>query len=152
MTNAAELTPRRTPKGRSSLDFGQAAGNLKAVVLASSRLFACLALFLLATVGVFAAEHCACEDVSADCEHAGVACTQPDDCSDCLVPSRPAALTDAPAALLPPANVLVGAPLLAPVFAYGERSAVETDRPIFISRSFACRPPALRAGTMCLRV
>ena len=82
----------------------------------------------------------------------GQACAQPDDCSDCLAPSDPAALVDTTVALLPPANVLVGAPLLVPVFAYGERCAVETDRPIFISRSFACRPPALRAGTMCLRV
>ena len=70
-------------------------------------------------VGVFAVEHCACDDVSADCEHAGQACAQPDDCSDCLVPSDPAALVDATVALLPPANVLVGAPLLVPVFAYG---------------------------------
>ena len=139
-------------KGFASLDFGQAAGNLKAVALARSRLFACLALLLLATVGVFAVEHCACDDVSADCEHAGQACAQPDDCSDCLVPSDPAALVDTTMALLPPSNVLVGAPLLVPIFAYGERCAVETDRPISISLSFACRPPALRAGTMCLRV
>ena len=152
MTNATDLTPWRTHKGLASLDFGQAARNMKAVALARSRFFACLALLLLATVGVLAADHCACDDVSADCEHAGQACAQPDDCSDCLVPSDPAALADAMVALLPPANVLVGAPLLVPVFAYGERCAVETARPIFISRSFACRPPALRAGTMCLRV
>jgi hypothetical protein len=125
---------------------------MEVVAAARSRLFACLALLLLATVGVFAVEHCACDDVSADCEHAGQACAQPDDCSDCLVPSDPAALVDATVALLPPANVLVGAPLLVPVFAYGERYAAETARPIFISRSFTCRPPALRAGTMCLRV
>ena len=125
---------------------------MEAVAAARSRLFACLALLLLATVGVLAADHCACDDVSADCEHAGQACAQPDDCSDCLVPSAPAALVDATVALLPSANVLVGTPLMVPVFAYGERCAVETDRPIFISRSFACRSPALRAGTMCLRV
>jgi hypothetical protein len=140
------------PKGLASLDFGLAARNLIGVVAARSRLFACLALFLLATVGVFAVEHCACDDVSADCEHAGEVCAQPDDCSDCLVPSGLAALADSPAALIPPANVLVGAPLLVPVFAYGEQCAAETARPVFISRSFACRPPALRAGTMCLRV
>ena len=125
---------------------------MEAVAAARSRLFACLAFLLWATVGVLAVEHCHCDDVTADCEHAGQACAQPDDCSDCLVPSDPAALADAMVALLPPANVLVGAPLLVPVFAYGERCAVETARPIFISRSFACRPPALRAGTMCLRV
>jgi|Laugrefabdmm15dn_1035133.scaffolds.fasta_scaffold05745_2 hypothetical protein len=140
------------PKGLSSLDFGLAARTLNVVVAAQSRLFACLALLLFATVGVFAVEHCACDDVSADCEHAGEVCAQPDDCSDCLVPSGLAALADSPAALIPPANVLVGAPLLVPVFAYGEQCAAETARPVFISRSFACRPPALRAGTMCLRV
>jgi hypothetical protein len=109
-------------------------------------------LLLLATVGVIAVEHCHCDDVTADCEHAGEVCAQTDDCSDCLVPSDPAAHIDATAALIPPANVLVGAPLLVPVFAYGEQCAAETARPVFISRSFACRPPALRAGTMCLRV
>jgi hypothetical protein len=140
------------PKGRGLLDFAQVALNLRGVPAARSRLFACLAFLLWATVGVLAVEHCHCDDVTADCEHAGQACAQPDDCSDCLVPSDPAALADAMVALLPPANVLVGAPLLVPVFAYGERCAVETARPIFISRSFACRPPALRAGTMCLRV
>ena len=125
---------------------------MEGVPAARSRLFACLALLLLATAGVFAVEHCHCEDVSADCEHAGEACAQPDDCSDCLAPSDPAALADVPASMLPSAGISVGAPLLAPVFAYGERYAVETARPIFISRSSACRPPALRAGTMCLRV
>ena len=125
---------------------------MEAVAAARSRLFACLALLLLATVGVLAADHCACDDVSADCEHAGQACAQPDDCSDCLAPSDPATLADVPAALIPPANVTVGAPLLVPVFAYGEQCAVETARPVFISRSSACRPLALRAGTMCLRV
>ena len=140
------------PKGFASLDFGLAARTLNVVVAARYRLFACLALLLLATVGVIAVEHCHCDDVTADCEHAGEVCAQPDDCSDCLVPSGLAALADSPAALIPPANVLVGAPLLVPVFAYGEQCAAETARPVFISRSFACRPPALRAGTMCLRV
>jgi hypothetical protein len=107
---------------------------------------------MLATVGVLAADHCACDDVSADCEHAGQACAQPDDCSDCLAPSNSVALADAPVALLPPANVLVCIPLLAPVFAYGERCTVESVRPIFVYVSFTCRPPAFRAGTMCLRV
>jgi hypothetical protein len=125
---------------------------MKAVLAARYSLFACLALLLWATVGVLAADNCACDDVSADCEHAGQACAQPDDCSDCLVPSNSVALADSPEVLLPLANVLVSAPLLTPVFAYGEQSPVETDRPIFIALSFACRPPALRAGTMCLRV
>jgi hypothetical protein len=122
------------------------------VVAVRSRFFACLAFFLLATVGVVAVEHCACDDVTADCEHAGEVCAQPDDCSDCLVPSDPAALVDAPVALLPPANVLVAEALRVPVFAYGERCAVESVRPNFISVPFTCRPPALSAGTMCLRI
>ena len=122
------------------------------MLAARSSLFACLALLLWATVGVLAADHCACDDVSADCEHAGQACAQPDDCSDCLAPSNSVALADAPETLLPPANVLVGAPLLVPVFAYGEQCAVKSDRPVFNARSLTGRPPALRAGTMCLRV
>ena len=63
--------------GRASLDFGQTARNLKAVVLARSRLFACLALLMLATVGVFAVEHCHCDDVTADYEHACEASESP---------------------------------------------------------------------------
>ena len=140
------------PKDCASLDFAQVVRNMSGVPAARSRLFACLAFLLWATVGVLAVEHCHCDDVTADCEHAGEACAQPDDCSDCLAPSDPAALADVPASMLPSAGISVGAPLLAPVFAYGERYAVETARPIFISRSSACRPPALRAGTMCLRV
>lgn len=144
--------PEARPKGRATLDFGQAARIMKSVPVARSRLFACLALLLWATVGVLAADHCACDDVSADCEHAGQACAQPDDCSDCLAPSNAVALTDAPEVLLPLANVSVGAPLLVSVFAYGEQCAVESKRPVFIVHSFAGRPPALRPGTMCLRV
>ncbi len=97
-------------------------------------------------------EHCACDQVSTDCEHAGEICARPDDCSDCLVPCDSAALADAPVALPPPANVLVGVPLLVPILAHGERCAIETNRPIFISRSFTFRPPTFRAGTMCMRV
>ena len=107
---------------------------------------------MLATVGVFAVEHCHCDDVTADCEHAGEVCAQPDDCSDCLVPSDPDALADETTTLLPSASVSLGSPILAPVFAYAERRADETFRPFFIYSSFTCRPPALRAGTMCLRV
>lgn len=139
-------------KGRASLDEVQVSRNLKAVATARSRLFACLALLLLAMVGVLAVDHCHCDDVTADCEHAGAVCSQTDDCPDCLVPTDPAPLFDAAVALPPAANALVGAPLLVPVFAYAERSAAGTVRAIFIPRSSACRPPALRAGTMSLRV
>jgi hypothetical protein len=140
------------PKGRGSLDIAQAARNLKAVAVARSRLFACLAFLLWATVGVLAVEHCDCADVTAECEHAGEACAQPDDCSDCLVPSSPVALADEPVALLPVANVSLGAPLLAPLFAHVDRPALSTVRTIFSSIPLACRPPALSAGTMCLRI
>jgi hypothetical protein len=122
------------------------------VALARSRLFACLAFLLLATIGVLAVEHCHCDDVSSACEHAGEVCAQPDDCSDCLVPSSPVALADEPLALLPSVNFSLGAPLLAPLFAYVERPALKTVHPIFSSTSSSCRPPALSAGTMCLRI
>jgi hypothetical protein len=135
-----------------SLDFVLVARNVKQVALARSRFFACLAFFLLATVGVVAVEHCHCDDVTADCEHAGEVCAQPDDCSDCLVPSAPSALADEPVGLLPSANVSLGAPSPAPLFACVERPALVTVRPIFISPSLPSRPSAFRAGTMCLRI
>lgn len=122
------------------------------VAAARSRLFACLAFLLWATVGVLAVEHCACEDVSSACEHAGEACAQPDDCTDCLVPASPSALADEPLALLPSAHIWLGAPLLAPLFAHVDRPALATVRPIFSSICPACRPPALSAGAMCLRI
>ena len=125
---------------------------MTSVAFARSRLFACLAFFLWSTVGVLAVEHCACKDVSSACEHAGEACVQPDDCSDCLVPASPSALADEPVALLPSANIWLSAPLLVPLFACVERPALATIRPIFRSSCSACRPPALSAGTMCLRI
>jgi hypothetical protein len=128
-----------------SLDFAQAARSIMVVFATRSRLFACLALLLWATVGVLAVEHCSCEEVTADCEHAGEACALPDDCSDCLVPS-------APVALLPPANVLSEVGVMLVFFSYVTRSAVELAEPLFSSPSQPSRPPAFRAGTMCLRI
>lgn len=125
---------------------------MTSVALARSRFLACLAFLLWATVGAMAVEHCDCDDVTADCEHAGEACAQPDDCSDCLVPSSPVALADEPLGLLPVTNVSLGAPLLAPLFACVERPALVTVRPIFSYPSPPSRPPALSAGTMCLRI
>ena len=122
------------------------------VASARSRFFACLAFLLWAMVGVLAVEHCACDDVSSACEHAGQACTQPDDCSDCLVPSAPAALADEPMGLLPLANVSLGVPSLVPLFVYVERQALVTVSPVFSFSRSASRPPALRAGTLCLRI
>jgi hypothetical protein len=140
------------PKGRGSLDFAQAARNLKAVAVARSRFFACLAFLLLATVGVVAVEHCHCDEVTADCEHAGEVCAQPADCSDCLVPTAPSALADEPVGLLPSANVLSEVCLVPVLVAYVERGTVELPEPTFSSPSLPSRPPALSAGTMCLRI
>ena len=140
------------PKGRGLLDFAQVALNLRGVPAARSRLFAFLALLLLATVGVFAVEHCACDDVTADCEHAGEACAQPDDCSDCLVPSAPVVLGDSPVALLPSTNILSEVCLVPVLIAYVDRGAVELAEPTFSSPSRPSRPSAFRAGTMCLRI
>jgi len=135
-----------------SLDFAQAARSIMVVFATRSRLFACLALLLWATVGVLAVEHCSCEEVTADCEHAGEACALPDDCSDCLVPSAPVALDDSPVALLPPANVLSEVGVVLVFLSYVTRSAVELAEPLFSSPSLPSRPPAFRAGTMCLRI
>jgi len=101
---------------------------------------------------VLAVEHCSCEEVTADCEHAGEACALPDDCSDCLVPSAPVALDDSPVALLPPANVLSEVGVVLVFLSYVTRSAVELAEPLFSSPSLPSRPPAFRAGTMCLRI
>ena len=122
------------------------------MVAARSRFFACLAFLLLATVGIVAVEHCHCDEVTADCEHAGEVCAQPDDCSDCLVPSAPVALDDAAVALLPSANVLSEVCLVPVLVAYVERGTVELAEPIFSSPSLPSRPSAFRAGTMCLRI
>jgi hypothetical protein len=135
-----------------SLDFDPVPRYLMTVVVARSRFFACLAFLLWATVGVLAVEHCACDDVSSACEHAGEVCAQPDDCSDCLVPPSTTALVDEPLALLPSAKVSSDAPLLAPCFVYVEKHAFAPFRPIFSSTPLAYHPPAFRAGTMCLRI
>lgn len=122
------------------------------VVTARSRFFAYLAFLLWATVGVLAVERCACEDVVSDCEHAGQACARPDDCSDCLVPSVPAALADDPAALLPSSEALSGASLPASSFVYVGRRVLATTLTFFKLTLSSHRPPALRAGALCLRI
>jgi len=122
------------------------------VAVARSRFFACLAFLLWATVGVVAVEHCHCDEVTADCEHAGEVCAQPDDCSDCLVPSAPAALADEPVGLLPSVKLLSEVCLVPVLVAYVERGTVELAEPTFSSPSLPSRPSAFRAGTMCLRI
>ncbi len=122
------------------------------MVAARSRFFACLAFLLLATVGVVAVEHCHCDEVTADCEHAGEVCVQPDDCSDCLVPSAPAALADEPVGLLLSVKLLSEVCLVPVLVAYVERGTVELAEPTFSSPSLPSRPSAFRAGTMCLRI
>lgn len=122
------------------------------MVAVRSRFFACLAFFLLATVGVVAVEHCHCDDVTADCEHAGEVCAQPDDCSDCLVPSAPAALADEPVGLLPSVKLLSEVCLVPVLIAYLDRGTVELAEPTFSSPSLPSRPSVFRAGTMCLRI
>jgi hypothetical protein len=122
------------------------------VAVARSKFFACLAFLLLATVGVVAVEHCHCDEVTADCEHAGEVCAQPDDCSDCLVPTAPSALADEPVGLLPSANVLSEVCFVPVLVAYVERGTVELPEPTFSYPSLPSRPSAFRAGTMCLRI
>lgn len=122
------------------------------MVAVRSRFFACLAFLLLATVGVVAVEHCHCDDVTADCEHAGEVCAQPDDCSDCLVPSALSALADEPVGLLPSVKLLSEVCLVPVLVAYVERGTVELAEPTFSSPLLPSRPSAFRAGTMCLRI
>ena len=119
---------------------------------APTRFFACLAFLLLASVSVLAHEHCPCEDVASACEHAGQACAEPDDCSDCLVPDLGVALVDTPLFSLP---AVKGTACLVRVFApltfVGRLAAVPNASPFSLALS-TYRPPALRAGTMSLRL
>lgn len=117
-----------------------------------SRLFACLALFLWASSGLLASDACVCPEESS-CEHAGKACTRPDDCSDCVSPASAVALADEPLALADLVKVSARKPFQPEFHVYSVRRisscAAETFR---LSASDVLRPPALRAGTMCLRV
>lgn len=110
-----------------------------------------LATFLWASVGAFAGDRCVCDDLMASCEHAGTACAQEDDCSDCFK-SAPL-LADEVVGLVPPANPQVFLPPYA-----GMSQGVRLFSPdalicFEMTGSFRpLRPPALRVGTMCLRV
>jgi len=122
------------------------------VFFARSRFFACLAFLLLASVSVLAHDHCPCEDVASACEHAGQACAEPADCSDCLVPNHEVALVEAPLFSLP---AVKGAACLVRVsepLTFVERLAAVPDALSFSLALSAYRPPALRAGTMSLRL
>lgn len=119
---------------------------------ARSRFFACLAFLLLASVSVLAHDHCSCEDVASVCEHAGETCAEPDDCSDCLVPNHGFALVEAPlVSLLPVKGVACLVRASAP-FAFVGRLAAVPDPSFLSSALSAYRPPALRAGTISLRL
>ena len=103
-------------------------------------------------MSVLAHEHCPCEDVASACEHAGETCAEPDDCSDCLVPDLGVALVEAQLVSLLPVKgvdclVRVSAPL-----AFVERLANVPAALSFSVALSAYRPPALRAGTMSLRL
>ncbi|MBJ7494379.1 MAG: hypothetical protein JHC77_05040 [Opitutales bacterium] len=124
---------------------------MKIVVVSRSRFFAYLAFFLLAMVAGLTAEHCACDQVSTDCEHAGEVCSQPIDCSDCLIDSTPVALGTT-ATFLPPAKSVSTVCIVPTLIAYVGRFASDPTEPTFCLSFFACRPPALRTGTMCLRI
>ena len=155
--DAVPTLPRWPFHGRNltqlgSLDFLGKARNLMAVLVVRSRFFSCLALLLWATVGLLADGHCACEDEVAACEHAGQVCAQPDDCSDCLAPADVQALEMAPLAVLPSAPLVIGVDRLSvPLTFVGCLVASPAPESLGPDRS-TYRPPALRAGTMSLRL
>jgi hypothetical protein len=123
-----------------------------AVLVVRSRFFSCLALLVWATVGLLADGHCACEDELAACEHAGQACAQPDDCSDCLAPADVPDLEVVPLAVLPSAPLVIGVDRLSePLTFVGCCVASSVTESLGADRS-TYRPPALRAGTMSLRL
>lgn len=146
------MCPWRALSVLGSLDISDKARNLNPVFFAPTRFFACLAFLLLASVGVLAHEHCPCEDAASACEHTGQACAEPDDCSDCLVPDLGVALVEAPlVSLLPFKGVTCLGRASAPL-AFVERLADVPDALSFSVALSAYRPPALRAGTMSLRL
>ena len=146
------MCPWRALSVLGSLDISDKALNLNPVFFAPTRFFACLAFLLLASVGVLAHEHCPCEDSASACEHTGQACAEPDDCSDCLVPDLGVALVEAPmVSLLPFKGVTCLGRASAPLAFVGRLVAVPD--PLSLSSALsAYRPPALRAGTMSLRL
>ena len=121
------------------------------MVVSRSKFSAYLAFFLLAMVASLTVEHCACDHVLTDCEHAGEVCSQPIDCSDCLIDSVPVALGTT-ATFLPSAKSVSTVCIVPTLIDYVGRFASDSTEPTFSLSYFACRPPALRAGTMCLRI
>lgn len=119
---------------------------------ARSSLLAAVALFLWSTVGALAFDTCACPDDSS-CEHAGRECTQPGDCSDCLVPCAHAVPADEP----------VAAPSFAKLTSVAVTLTVRITllplRDVFVGTRLSSplampplRPPALRSGALALRI
>jgi hypothetical protein len=107
---------------------------------------------LWATVGLLADGHCACEDEVAACEHAGQACAQPDDCSDCLVPVDVQDLEMVPLAVLPSAPLLIGVDWLSVPLTFVSYCVASSPTESLGPDRSTYRPPALRAGTMSLRL
>lgn len=78
----------------SSLVFLQSEDSLQVVSLVRANWVASLAAFLWALVGAFAGDRWVCDDLMASCEHAGIACAQEDDCSDCFKSAASSILAD----------------------------------------------------------
>jgi hypothetical protein len=135
------------------LDILRLTPSLARVTAIRSRWFAFLAVFLWATAGALAVDRCACEDLASSCEHAGKACAQADDCSDCIKPVSSAVLVQELVALAPQAKSQLFLPSCV-----GVSEGVRLRWPaevVHFQRSalfVPLRPPALRAGTICLRV
>lgn len=139
--------------GSSPLDFPWCGVTLPKVSAVRSRWFAFLAVFLWATAGALATDRCACDDVASSCEHAGKACAQDDCCSDCFKPAASAVIAEDVVALAPQAKPQV----FLPAYAGGSagvrlRSYDAVIRFEKTALFVPLRPPALRAGTMCLRL
>lgn len=139
--------------GSAPLDFPGCGVILATVSAVRSRWFAFLAVFLWATAGALASDQCACEEAASSCEHAGKACAQADDCSDCFKPAASAIVVEELVALAPQAK----SQLFLPPYV-GASEGVRLRCPaavVHFQRSalfVPLRPPALSAGTMCLRV
>lgn len=122
------------------------------MVVTRIKFLAFLSLLLLVSVGVRANEHCHCVEVSVECEHAGELCTNLKDCTDCCDSLCLSAHEDGPINLVSPLQVVVSVCDAPNHPACVVRSVLESSLVPQIYLVCDSRPPALRAGTMSLRV
>ncbi len=138
----------------SSLDFPMLRHTRRGVGLIRSKLLSIFALFLLATVGAFACDACVCPGSAESSGPASQGCSCPEGCWCRIAPSSVASPEDKSARFDVGARSVRLDTALTGDFSFfaspvSWRSVART--PVF-SDSLPLRPPALRAGSLCLRI